>query len=210
MGDRRAKKRRYSDLERSSALAALTANGGNLDRTAKQVGIPTTTLYNWAKGVSHPEASSNGEQKRALADLLEEVARKILADLPGKLPSSDMRGAATALGIVIDKMQLLRGKPTEIVDDLNADERAKRLACLLDAARTRGDGLPSSGDASPVVGVSEGRSGIDHDAGRDIASSLASPAVAVGSTADVDVLFPPGGQINGSFSIDPALCPAES
>ena len=41
-----AARRKYSEKERANALAA---DGGNLNHTTKQLGIPEKTLGNWAK-----------------------------------------------------------------------------------------------------------------------------------------------------------------
>lgn len=138
MSKKRPKKpRRYSDDERATALAALAANGGNLARTAKQLGIPGTTLKQWAKGQRHPEAAQMSDQKKGdLADALEGVAWKLAEAAPDKIPFADLKNLAVALGIVIDKMQILRNKPTSITgqagdDDLaglSDDELAREIA----------------------------------------------------------------------------------
>jgi hypothetical protein len=43
-------RRRYSDEDRAVALAALAANGNNLRRTARQLGIPRASLLAWRNG----------------------------------------------------------------------------------------------------------------------------------------------------------------
>lgn len=143
-----AAKRRYSDSERATALAALAANGGNLDRTAKALGIPFTTLKQWADGTRHPEASQMSEQKKEdMAAALEEVAWKLLRSLESKIDTAPLSQAATSMGIAIDKARLLRGEPTTIseatthvdlskLSDKELDD-AERLA--LKAAGSRRD-----------------------------------------------------------------------
>jgi hypothetical protein len=59
-------KRRYTDDERSLALAALAANTGNVNKTVRQLGIPTTTLEHWSKGERHPESIQMIAEKKAL------------------------------------------------------------------------------------------------------------------------------------------------
>ena len=134
-------RRSYSDEERANALAALDANDGDVSRTARQLGVPRKTLEDWAKGHVHPAvAEVRQEKKGTLADAIEGVAWKLLDALPGKVPDADLRQTATALGIAIDKMRLLREQPTSITSDgLSDDERAARVAELLDAARARRD-----------------------------------------------------------------------
>src|SRR5690554_3963581 len=100
-------KRRYTDADRETALAALAANGGNVSRTAEQLGIPRKTLQNWASGTHHPEAAENGHRKKGeLAAALEEIAWKLAESIPGKIPSAPLAQTATALGIAIDKLRL--------------------------------------------------------------------------------------------------------
>jgi transposase-like protein len=125
-------KRRYSDEERANALAALAANGGNVNRTASQLRIPAKTLENWQKGSCHPEAAENGERKKGpMADALEAVAWKLLDSIPEKIARAPLNQTATALGIALDKARLLRGEPTNITQDLaglSDDELDRRIA----------------------------------------------------------------------------------
>lgn len=113
MGERR----RYSDDERATALAALAANGGNVERTAAQLAMPRKTLASWAKGERHPEAAQLCQGKKGpMADALDAIAWKILDSLPGKIASAPLAQSMTALGIAIDKARLLRGEPTDITE----------------------------------------------------------------------------------------------
>jgi transposase-like protein len=108
-------RRRYTDDERATALAALAANGGNVARTAAQLGIPEKTLEHWSKGDRHPEAAKMGDQKRGpMADALLEVAWKLLDSIPAKIRQAPLNQTATAMGIALDKARLLRGEPTSI------------------------------------------------------------------------------------------------
>jgi transposase-like protein len=45
---RRLKYKWYSDDDRVFALRSLEANGGNLSRTARELGVPLSTLHQWA------------------------------------------------------------------------------------------------------------------------------------------------------------------
>ena len=40
-------RRSYSDAERAEALAVLDANAGNVERTARHLGLPRKTLEGW-------------------------------------------------------------------------------------------------------------------------------------------------------------------
>ena len=111
-------KRRYSDEDRANALAALAANGGNVSKTARDLDIPEPTLRCWATGERHPEALQMRDGKMAdLADRLEEVAWKLSDAIPGKIGKASLKDTAISLGITVEKMRLLRDKPTSISKD---------------------------------------------------------------------------------------------
>jgi transposase-like protein len=151
------KRRRYTDNDRASALAALAANAGNLTHTARQLGIPKRTLSQWAAGSRHPEATQAAEGKKGeLADGLEEVAWKLANVIPEKLAGASLKDTAVALGIVIDKMRLLREQPTAISktesgnDDLakRIDDYASAFARATD--REEAGGVSGDGSRQPV------------------------------------------------------------
>ena len=56
-------RRRYTDNERAAALTALAANCGNVERTARELGIPRKTLAQWARGQRYPEAAQMSHEK---------------------------------------------------------------------------------------------------------------------------------------------------
>ena len=154
----KATRRHYSDEERANALAALKANGGNVKRTALQLGIPHKTLDNWAKGVNHPGAAELGNRKTAdMAAALEDVAWKLLDAIPGKVEKAPLNHTATALGIAIDKARLLRGEPTSIGAKVDLSRANPEQLAQLDAllAVIVGPGLPAPGHllaAGPAEG----------------------------------------------------------
>lgn len=134
-------KRQYSDNDKAVALATLDANGGNVKQTAKVLKIPESTLTDWAKnrGV-HPEVTDiREEKKRGLAEKLEEVAHALTGNILIRAESElsilvPMKDVATSLGIVVDKMQLLKGAPTAIskdVSDVTNEDRANRILELI-------------------------------------------------------------------------------
>jgi transposase-like protein len=146
-------RRRYSDEDRANALAALAANAGNVLLTAEQLGIPECTLRQWATGRRHPEARQMSEEKKApLADRLEQIAHDLLDDLadPDRRRASSLKETATALGIALDKMQLLRGRATAItqhdLSTLSDDELARQIQDL------EGRLPPPPGGAGPEAG----------------------------------------------------------
>lgn len=139
-------RKQWTDQDKATALAALDANNGNVNRTAKQLHIAESTLRSWTngRGTNSDVAVLHEVKKGELADRLEEIAHRILNTLPDKLKDANVQQLATALGIVLDKKQLLEGKPTErtetIDTTLDNDERLKRINSLLERARARRDG----------------------------------------------------------------------
>ena len=134
----------YSDDDKASALAALAANGNNIARTARETGVKESTLRKWAKGKVKPLPAQKCEEK--VADLKTGL-RSIAAGLVGLALSKVDEGDASlldvlkGLGIVVDKLQLLEGKPTErtavVNEPLTDDERIARVTALLSVAQRR-------------------------------------------------------------------------
>jgi len=116
-------RRRYSDDDRATALAALAANGGAVLATSLQLGIPVGTLERWANGSRHPEARQMAVKKKAsLADQCEKVAWQLLKLVPKKAAEAPLNHVAVAFGIAVDKMRLLREQPTEITEEAGKAE----------------------------------------------------------------------------------------
>ena len=108
-------KRRYSDEDKATALTVLAANNGDLRKTSRDTGVPFSTLRKWAnnQGVNQSVITKGITKKKELSAELEDLAYKIVGVMPDKLDSASLQQLATSLGITIDKMQLLQGKPTE-------------------------------------------------------------------------------------------------
>lgn len=112
-----ARRRSYSDNDKATVLASLDANGGNLKRTARETGIPVSTVRSWRDGVGVSERVEEFRPiKRAeLSTLFEDEIYAIFDLLPEKRKEATYQQLATSLGIYTDKMRLLRNLPTEIV-----------------------------------------------------------------------------------------------
>lgn len=107
-------RRWYTDDERSTIMAALKANGGDVRLTATQLEIPYHTLYAWSVGWRCPEALQlHTEREGDLAGALEEIAWAIVAEIPQRIPKAPLNHLSGALDKAIDKSQLLQGKPTQ-------------------------------------------------------------------------------------------------
>ena len=135
--------RQYSEDDRAVALAYYASCGQNMKKTARDCGFPEATLRGWLKGkaVNAPTREKSHLKKLDLDARLEALVHSLLDVIPDKLDDAPLREVATALGIGIDKMQLLRSKPTEIIEDasLTDERRAARIAEILQSARDRRD-----------------------------------------------------------------------
>jgi transposase-like protein len=115
-------RRHYSDEERAAALAALKANGGNIARTAAQVGVPEQTLRQWRDNPDAAAPPQVREQKEEqLKDMIERVARESLEVMSEKSGEADYKDLAVGVGILIDKKRLLDGQPTSIAETRRLD-----------------------------------------------------------------------------------------
>jgi transposase-like protein len=141
--------RRYTEEFRASAVVMLQADGYPQDefavgRVAKHLKVPPSTLRGWANGTRAKISREMRDIKKdQIIALLKTEIVDAIQEMVRARPDADYRTLATALGIMIDKMQLLSGEPTEHIqqsDGLTDDERAARIAAIFDAARTRRTG----------------------------------------------------------------------
>lgn len=137
--------RDYSQEQKAEAIAHFQANGQNYSGTSRELNIPQNTLRRWV--LEHPELSELREVKsRDLANRLESIAFGLTDSIDEHdLSIVPLASKATSLGIVIDKMQLLRGQPTSISGSvMSDDERKLRLAELIAKVNERNQ--PASTD----------------------------------------------------------------
>lgn len=123
------RKRAYTDQERAAALVVVDFCEGNLSEASRRTGIPRITLFEWNSGRVNSDVSEiRQEKKKDLADKLEDLAEKYVDSMTSTAGSATSRDAV-ALGIVIDKMQILRGQPSVINQTAPGDpvQRGQRL-----------------------------------------------------------------------------------
>lgn len=115
----------YDDKFKAAMVAQLVAEGYpankfKLAEVAKYAGVPSRTLRRWYLGEQGaPSDNLVTQEKKALADRLEELAHK-LVDVAFKIADDTdevtLQQVVTSMGIVVDKNQLLQGKATERQD----------------------------------------------------------------------------------------------
>lgn len=142
-------KRRYDDKFRASAVLMLEAAGypkqpGALEATAKRLQMPRSTLRQWYEGTRNPPPAEMKQEKELdLVKALRDEINYILPELAKARGDAPYKDLVTALAILIDKLQLLAGQPTETVQQRIVIERTDRST--LPAHLSRG--------ASPGVGL---------------------------------------------------------
>jgi transposase-like protein len=154
----------HSDEERAACLAALSANGGNIAKTARECGVSRQTLQRWVReqaqvndetGIKRAPKKASAQHvaellpdaRETLEAKLEALAHKILAVIPGRLDEANLSQLSVALGVTVDKLALLRIKlpPSEELEErpvreivVSTREEAATLLPLLSQA----GGLP--------------------------------------------------------------------
>jgi hypothetical protein len=119
-------RKRYTDEERATLVAMLEAQDypnvkGALAYVANYAKVPESTLRGWFKARRNPPpAKLRDIKKRELADVFEDVAYDMLGHAGDPEIIAEMSGkdAVIAAATATDKMRLLRGLPTEIVEIL--------------------------------------------------------------------------------------------
>lgn len=110
-----------SEKKIAETLAVLKANGGDASLTARQTGVPRKTITYWRDKKATNErdvaiSDKTQEEEEDLGNMLESFIRRVfnvgLTD--DKLKEAPIEKLVLAAAVAVDKMQLLRGHPTDI------------------------------------------------------------------------------------------------
>ncbi len=127
--DRDARGRRYTDDERSAALAAVRLNEGNVNATAAQLGIPEPTLRQWVKGDRCPHLQPLAEQKRIeLAKRLLRLHESAVGVAERGVDKLDAYKATLVAAIALDKAMHALGEATQVIEHRNPEQEARAAA----------------------------------------------------------------------------------
>lgn len=135
-------RRRYDDKFRASAVIMLEAQGypdkkGSLTSVAKHLKMPATTLRNWYHSQHNPAPSElRYEKKGDLIALLKSEVQQALASMDNVRDEATYQQLTVGIGIMLDKLQILEGNPTQIIDVTNSDPKSKLIG-YLDSIATR-------------------------------------------------------------------------
>lgn len=116
------KRVQYDDEFRASAVLMLEAAGwpdklGAAADVSRRVGVPQQTLTRWATGANNPPPSKIVKHKKLdiQAAIKAELAA-IFAAMPAARDGASYRDLGVVSGILVDKLQLLSGEPTQTND----------------------------------------------------------------------------------------------
>lgn len=115
----------YTDVQKAGAVLMVEAAGypatpGAIERVARELKLPESTLKGWVKkGIKYGNADTAEEvevlmveTRLELTDLLDKSLRGAISSLPDKLEGATYKETVIAIGIFVDKLQLLKGEPT--------------------------------------------------------------------------------------------------
>lgn len=154
-------RRRYDDKFRASAVVMLEAAGypdkkGALEQTTKACKVPESTLRGWYNETHNPPpAKLRAEKRLEIADIIRNEIYAALGAAPDARPEASYRDLITGAAILVDKLQLLQGKPTGIVEnrDNPLDKLRSRLDSIVTAEGQRNDSVHINGNGSgkPII-----------------------------------------------------------
>lgn len=120
----------YTEADRARVYVALTVNDGNVKRTARETGVPESTVRNFKREFeANPPSAEIVEASTSdyTADL-EIIRTELVAALRKEIPVMKGRELAVALGIVDDKLTRARGLATERTETVHRLPSAEELA----------------------------------------------------------------------------------
>ena len=118
---RKKKRRQYTDDERANIVLMLEAAGypntiGALSRVARKVKCHPRTISRWFNKEQNPPPDQivNNKKRDFITELKELLGLHIDASTKAVKDYDDLRAIDTGIGILVDKIQLLSGEPTDI------------------------------------------------------------------------------------------------
>lgn len=142
-------RRTYSEEDKARVFVVLATNQGNVKRTARDTGIPISTVRSWKVEWEETGTPPLPEVVEVAAgeflDDAERVRAKALIELERKIPDATPSALVATVGMLTDKIQVVKGLATSRQEHTHAlppaEEMAKTLSeafsAAIEAARTR-------------------------------------------------------------------------
>lgn len=122
----------YTEQDKARVYVVLTANDGNIKRTARETGVPESTVRNFKREFeTNPPSAEAVETEVVSGDYvteLETVRREVLTALRKEIPHMKGQQLAVTLGILDDKLTRARGLATERTEHVHTLPSPEELA----------------------------------------------------------------------------------
>jgi len=131
-----ARRTTYTDDELARLYVALTANDGNVKRTARDTGVPESTVRTWKQRWETEGPPNIGEVEKAVTsftDDAERVRNKALLAIEEKIPGAKVGELTTLVGVLDDKIQRARGLAIGRVEHVHTLPPAEEIKAVLGA-----------------------------------------------------------------------------
>ena len=125
----------YTEQDKARVFVCLRANAGNIKRTSRDTGITSSTIRRWrdeweTNQVTPPDVSLVAVEATGFIEDAERVRNKALSELERKIPTATPSALVATVGMLSDKIALVRGLATTRVEhhhQLPAPEEVKEL-----------------------------------------------------------------------------------
>ena len=126
----------YTDDELARLYVALTANEGNVKRTARDTGVPESTVRKWKNTWEAEGPPDIGKVEQAIGDFTdaaERVRDKALLAIEEKIPGAKVGELTTLVGVLDDKITRARGLAVGRVEHVHTLPPAEEIKAVLGA-----------------------------------------------------------------------------
>lgn len=128
----------YSEDTKAKVFTALASNDGNVKRTARDFGIPSSTIRRWRDDWEREKNLPTPEQIEVATgeflDTAKEVRNLAIAELKRKIPGANVSQLVATVGMLTDKIDRVEHVSTQVHEHKislpSADEIAEALGAL--------------------------------------------------------------------------------
>lgn len=164
-------RRSYSDSDRALIYAELEVNAGNIKRTARNLGIPVSTVRHFhkqwnEKGLPDTVREVLPAVQEAMVTHMERVQGKMIVKIEDGVDDGTIKGKdlLTGFGIITDKLRAVKGLDTKKVEHTFELPNPEEVRALF------------GGVVSELVGAARERAAEIEDAEWEPADQLALPS----------------------------------
>lgn len=142
----------YTEEQKASVYVTLASNEGNVKRTARDTGVPVSTIRRWRSEwdrlESLPSHDAVNEAMGNFAERAESLRWKALVELERQLSTARPGDLIKIVGILDDKITRARGLADRTVEHRHVLPSAEELSALVQgfAEATRQAALERAGD----------------------------------------------------------------